>query len=106
MAWVYLIMAGLFEVCGVIGMNKVAQKRSFASFAFLFGSFAFSFSFLALAMRDLPMGVSYAVWTGIGTVGGTLVGMFIYNESKDWKRILFISFILIAVVVKPHRQLI
>lgn len=98
MAWVYLIFAGLFEVGGVIGMNKVAQKKSIGSFAFLFVSFACSFTLLGLAMQTLPMGVSYAVWTGIGTVGGTLVGMFIYKESKDWKRILFISFIILAVV--------
>lgn len=98
MAWVYLIVAGLFEVGGVIGMNKVAQRKHLSSFAFLIGAFTCSFTFLALAMKTLPMGVSYAVWTGIGTVGGTLVGMFLYNESKDWKRVLFISFIIIAVV--------
>lgn len=98
MAWVYLIFAGLFEVGGVIGMNKVAQKKSFGSYAFLIGSFIFSFSLLSMAMKELPMGVAYAIWTGIGTVGGTLVGMLLYNESKDWKRILFISFIIIAVV--------
>ncbi|MER2038698.1 MAG: multidrug efflux SMR transporter [Solibacillus sp.] len=98
MAWVYLLLAGAFEVGGVIGMNKVAQKRNITNFAILFGSFACSFTLLALAMKTLPMGISYAVWTGIGTVGGTLVGMFLYNESKSWKRILFISFILIAVV--------
>ncbi|MEK4628661.1 multidrug efflux SMR transporter [Solibacillus sp. FSL R7-0682] len=98
MAWVYLLLAGAFEVGGVIGMNKVAQKRNITNFTILFGSFACSFTLLALAMKTLPMGISYAVWTGIGTVGGTLVGMFLYNESKSWKRILFISFILIAVV--------
>lgn len=98
MAWIYLVLAGLFEVGGVIGMNKVALKKSISSFAFLFGSFTLSFTFLALAMRDLPMGVSYAVWTGIGTVGGTLVGMLFYKESRNWKRILFISFIILAVV--------
>ncbi|MEK4425550.1 DMT family transporter [Solibacillus sp. FSL K6-1523] len=98
MAWFYLIFAGLFEVSGVIGMNKVVQKRSIGAFAILFGSFACSFTLLALAMKTLPMGLSYAVWTGIGTVGGTLVGMIFYKESKNWKRILFISFILIAVV--------
>ncbi|MEK4699632.1 multidrug efflux SMR transporter [Solibacillus sp. FSL R7-0668] len=98
MAWFYLIVAGLFEVGGVIGMNKVALKKNIASFTIMFGAFACSFTFLALAMKTLPLGVSYAVWTGIGTVGGTLVGMLFYNESKDWKRILFISFIIIAVV--------
>ena len=98
MAWVYLIFAGFGEVAGVIGMNKVAQKKSVANFGFLFGSFAISFTLLALAMKTLPMGVAYAVWTGIGTVGGTLVGMLLYNESKNRKRILFILCILIAVV--------
>ncbi|MFF5995114.1 multidrug efflux SMR transporter [Lysinibacillus sp. KU-BSD001] len=98
MAWIYLILAGIFEVIGVIGMNKVVQKKALSSFGILFGSFICSFSFLALAMKTLPMGLSYAVWTGIGTVGGTLVGMIFYKESKEWKRILFISFILIAVV--------
>ncbi len=44
------------------------------------------------------MGVSYAVWTGIGAAGATLVGMLLFKESKDWKRILFISFIIIAVI--------
>lgn len=98
MAWFYLVFAGLFEVGGVIGMNKVVQSRSVGAFAFLFGAFACSFTLLALAMKTLPMGLSYAVWTGIGTVGGTIVGMLFYKESKDWKRILFISFIIIAVV--------
>jgi len=49
-------------------------------------------------MKSLPAGTAYAVWTGIGTVGGTLVGMFFYGEDKDWKRILFISLIIVAVV--------
>jgi paired small multidrug resistance pump len=44
------------------------------------------------------MGISYAVWTGIGTVGGVIIGMLFYGESKDWKRILFIGAILVAVV--------
>jgi paired small multidrug resistance pump len=57
-----------------------------------------SFGFLSLAMQALPMGTSYAVWTGIGTIGGTLVGMVFYKESHDWKRILFISMILIAAI--------
>ncbi|MDN7240339.1 multidrug efflux SMR transporter [Planococcus sp. N028] len=98
MAWIYLILAGCFEVLGVIGMNRVVKYKTLSSYIILVGGFVVSFSLLGLAMKTLPMGLSYAVWTGIGTVGGTLVGMFIYGESKDWKRIAFIAMIVSAVI--------
>ncbi|MGK7377905.1 multidrug efflux SMR transporter [Planococcus shenhongbingii] len=98
MAWIYLILAGCFEVLGVIGMNRVVKYKTLDAYVILVGGFVVSFSLLGLAMRTLPMGLSYAVWTGIGTVGGTLVGMFIYGESKDWKRIGFIAMIVAAVI--------
>lgn len=79
-------------------MNRVVKYKSLSSYIVLVGGFAVSFSLLGLAMRTLPMGLSYAVWTGIGTVGGTLVGMLIYGESKDWKRLAFIAMIVAAVV--------
>jgi len=98
MAWIYLILAGGFEVIGVTGMNKVVKYKNVQSYMILFSGFILSFSFLGLAMKTLPMGLSYAVWTGIGTIGGTIVGMVFYGEPKAWKRILFISMILAAVI--------
>lgn len=98
MAWLYLILAGAFEVVGVTGMNKVAKDKNLQSYMVLFLGFILSFGFLNLAMKGLPMGISYAVWTGIGTVGGTIIGMLFYGESKDWRRILFIAMILAAVI--------
>jgi paired small multidrug resistance pump len=98
MAWVYLILAGCFEVVGVIGMNRVVSRKTLGSYAILVGGFIVSFTLLGQAMETLPMGLSYAVWTGIGTVGGTLLGMFIYGESKDWRRIAFIAMIVAAVI--------
>lgn len=98
MAWMYLILAGTFEVVGVMGMNKVAKGKNFQSYMVLFLGFILSFGFLSLAMKTLPVGISYAVWTGIGTVGGTIIGMLFYGEAKDWRRILFIALILVAVV--------
>lgn len=98
MAWIFLILAGCFEVIGVIGMNRATKYKNVQSYMMLFIAFLFSFAFLNLAMKTLPMGLSYAVWTGIGTIGGTLVGILFYGESKDCKRILFISMILIAVL--------
>jgi paired small multidrug resistance pump len=88
----------MFEVVGVTGMNKVNQSKSIQSYAILFFGFLISFFFLGQAMKTLPMGLAYAVWTGIGTIGGTLVGMLFYRESKDWKRILFIGMILTSVI--------
>ena len=98
MAWMYLILAGAFEVVGVTGMNKVVKDKNLQSYMVLFLGFIFSFSFLSLAMKTLPAGTSYAVWTGIGTVGGTIIGMLFYGEAKDWRRILFIALILVAVI--------
>ncbi|MEW9670007.1 multidrug efflux SMR transporter [Ammoniphilus sp. 3BR4] len=98
MGWIYLVLAGVFEVVGVTGMNKVNKDRNLLSFIMMFGGFLLSFLFLTQAMKTISMGTSYAVWTGIGTVGGTLVGMFFYGESKDWKRILFISMVLMAAI--------
>jgi paired small multidrug resistance pump len=98
MGWIYLILAGCLEVVGVTGLNKVIKYKNLQSYLVLFIGFILSFSFLGLAMKTLPMGLSYAVWTGIGTIGGTVVGMVFYGESKDWKRILFIGVILAAVI--------
>ncbi|BBH24530.1 QacE family quaternary ammonium compound efflux SMR transporter [Paenibacillus baekrokdamisoli] len=98
MGWAFLTLAGMFEVVGVIGMNKVSKHRNLQSFIILFGGMIMSFGFLSQAMKTLPMGTAYAIWTGIGTVGGTLVGIFFYGESNDWKRILFISMVLAAAI--------
>ncbi|UZJ78637.1 DMT family transporter [Fictibacillus sp. KU28468] len=98
MGWLYVVLAGGFEVLGVIGLNKVSQKKSFMTFLFLILGFACSFSLLSLAMETLSMGTAYAVWTGIGTVGGVLVGMLVYGESRDWKRILFMAMVLSAAI--------
>ncbi|WP_368297997.1 multidrug efflux SMR transporter [Cytobacillus firmus] len=98
MAWVYLILAGVFEVVGVTGMNKVVKDKNLKAYLILFSGFICSFSLLSLAMQTLPAGTSYAVWTGIGTIGGTIVGMLFYGDAKDWRRILFIGLIVLAVI--------
>lgn len=98
MSWIYLIIAGFGEVLGVMGINKVNQEKSLFSFTWLIGGFLFSFIFLTLAMETLPMGTAYAIWTGIGTAGSTLAGMIFYDESTDWRRMLFISMVIVAAV--------
>jgi paired small multidrug resistance pump len=98
MAWLALIIAGLCEVVGVTMINKWHYDQKWSSLFFLFLGFMASFLFLALAMQSLPMGTSYAIWTGIGASGGAILGMVFYRESKDWKRIFFITLILVSAV--------
>lgn len=98
MGWIFLVFAGMFEVVGVVGMNQINKAKSFRSFSLFIVGIVMSFGLLSMAMKTLPMGTSYAVWTGIGTVGGAIVGMLFYGESKDWKRIVFIGMVLCAAV--------
>ncbi|OHX44261.1 DMT family transporter [Cytobacillus oceanisediminis] len=98
MSWVFLILAGLFEMTGVTMINSWHKKRNWQSLFLLIGGFGASFIFLALAMKELPMGTAYAVWTGIGAAGGAILGMILYGEPKDVKRIFFIAMVLSAAI--------
>ncbi|WP_340013286.1 multidrug efflux SMR transporter [Paenibacillus sp. FSL K6-1318] len=98
MSWIFLILAGLFEVIGVIGMNLITRNKNIRSFVvFVFG-LGLSFTFLSLAMQTLAMGTAYAIWTGIGTVGSGVVGILLYGESKATIRIVFMAMVLVAAV--------
>ncbi|GIO33087.1 MULTISPECIES: DMT family transporter [Paenibacillus] len=98
MAWAAILLAGVCEIFGVIGIKGVTQKKGWTAYLLLFAAFVASFSLLSFAMNTLPMGTAYAVWTGIGTVGSTLVGMFVFGEPKEWRRMLFIAMILGSAV--------
>ncbi|GAF15433.1 quaternary ammonium compound-resistance protein SugE [Bacillus sp. JCM 19046] len=98
MSWVLLILAGIFEVVGVSGIQMITKGEKKKGFLVLIIGFIISFSFLAIAMEAIPLGVAYAVWTGIGTVGSAVVGMVYYNESKDRMRIFFIGLVVVAVI--------
>jgi len=98
MDWVYLILAGLFEMFGVLMINKLNKERNVTAFLLLFAGFGLSFLFLSLAMKTLPMGTAYAVWTGIGASGGAILGMIFYGEPRNLLRILFIAMVLGSAV--------
>ncbi|MMZ62290.1 Multidrug resistance protein YkkD [compost metagenome] len=98
MAWLFLVIAGMGEVVGVLGINQFNKQRKLGNILLLFLGFVLSFIFLTIAMRTIPMGTAYAIWTGIGTVGSALLGMIIYGESRSWRRILFISMVLSAAI--------
>lgn len=98
MAWISLIAAGLFEVVGVLGLNRVKASRSAGNILLLVLGFACSFLLLSYAMQSISMGTAYAIWTAIGTVGGTLVGMLFYGESRQPLRIFCLALVIASVI--------
>lgn len=98
MSWVFLIFAGIFEIVGVTGMQIMVKGQKLKGFLIILIGFIISFTLLSLAMKTVPLGVAYAVWTGIGTVGSATIGMLYYGESKDKLRIFFIALVVVAVI--------
>ncbi|WP_379136283.1 DMT family transporter [Paenibacillus sp. sgz500958] len=98
MEWLYLILAGCFEMFGVAMMNQFQRKRSTSSVLMLILGFGGSFLLLSLAMKILPMSTAYAVWTGIGASGGAILGILFYGEAKNLRRVISIGLILGAAV--------
>lgn len=94
MAWIYLIIASLGEIFGVMMINLYLQKRTFIRLVLLILTFGFGFVFLSLAMRSIALGTAYAVWTGLGASGAVLIGILFFKESAGWKRIFFLSCII------------
>ncbi|MCE4043479.1 DMT family transporter [Lysinibacillus fusiformis] len=99
MAWMALIIAGLCEMMGVYMISKYNNEKNKKNLGLLIFAFTLSFAGLAYAMETLPMGTAYAIWTGIGAAGGALLGMFFFNESKDWRRVVCIMLVLGAAVM-------
>lgn len=90
MAWIYLVIASVGEIIGVLAINLYLQKKSLARLGLVVISFSFGFIFLSMAMREIPMGTAYAVWTGLGAAGAVLIGILFFKEAADWKRLLFL----------------
>lgn len=98
MEWISLIVAGCCEVLGVLMMNVFIKKKNIQVILLIILSFSMSFFFLSYAMKTLPMGLSYAIWTGIGGVGAAVIGIILYGESAGLKRLVFISLIIISII--------
>ncbi|GJQ28744.1 MAG: transporter [Phycisphaerae bacterium] len=98
MAWVYLVVAGVFEVVWAVLMKR---SSGFTKFGPTVGTVAFmvaSFLLLSRAMKVLPLGVSYAVWVGIGAVGSVLAGVWLLGERLSPAQIAFLTLIGVGIV--------
>ena len=98
MAWIYLFVAGVFETAWAIGLKYSAGFTKFGPSIFTVVAMGVSLYLLALALRTLPVGTGYAVWTGIGTVGAAILGIYLFNESREISRILCILLIVAGII--------
>ncbi|PDO10769.1 MAG: QacE family quaternary ammonium compound efflux SMR transporter [Candidatus Reconcilbacillus cellulovorans] len=98
MAWTLLILAGLMEVVGVIGLKRTAMKNNWPNHLILIGGFLASFQLLLRAMQEIALSTAYAVWTGIGALGAALVGWLLYKEKLSPLRLICMVGITVCVI--------
>jgi quaternary ammonium compound-resistance protein SugE len=96
--WFALLAAGLLEVAWALGLKYSDGLTRFWPTAATLVAIALSFGLMAIALRSLPFGTAYAVWTGIGAVGSILIGMVLYSESTDPVRIVCLTLIVAGMV--------
>ncbi|OLO05707.1 MULTISPECIES: multidrug efflux SMR transporter [Salinicola] len=96
--WMALLASGCFEIVGVTGFDRLNRGRRRSGLLLLAGGFGCSLGLLSIAMRSIDMGVAYAIFTGIGTLGSTLMGMLFWHESRRPLRLAFVATIVAAVV--------
>lgn len=95
-AWIYLLLAGLCEIAWAAGLKKFGFTWTLGGAATVAGMLL-SFLLLERALRTLPLGTAYAIWTGIGAVGGAIVGMALFAEPRDWRRLACIGAIVVGI---------
>nr|WP_276316164.1 multidrug efflux SMR transporter [Paenibacillus lignilyticus] len=93
----FLLISGLGEVGGVTGMKLSNGFKNWKGTVLALASGMVSFYFLSRSLQDVPISTAYGVWTGIGSVGSVLLGMLVFGESKDKRKLLFIAMIIISV---------
>jgi len=98
MAWLYLLIAGLFEVGWAIGLKYTQGFTRLVPTLFTAVSMVVSLGLLGLALKSLPVGTAYAVWTGIGTIGTAILGIILLGEPATVLRLLCIGLIVAGIV--------
>ncbi|MCU0414408.1 MAG: quaternary ammonium compound efflux SMR transporter SugE [Ignavibacteriaceae bacterium] len=98
MSWIYLFIAGLFEIGWAVGLKYTEGFTKFWPSVITIIGMILSFYFLSNAVKTIPIGTAYAIWTGIGAVGTAFLGMILFGESKEFIRIFFIFLIVIGII--------
>ncbi|MFN3548053.1 MAG: quaternary ammonium compound efflux SMR transporter SugE [Mesorhizobium sp.] len=98
MAWIYLFAAGLFEIGWAVGMKYTHGFSRLVPSLLTFASMAVSLGLLGLALKTLPLGTAYAIWTGIGTIGTVVLGIFLFAEPAEAVRLACIGLIVAGIL--------
>jgi len=98
MQWLFLVIAGFFEIAWAIGLKYSQGFTKLMPSVFTIVGMVASFYFLSLSLKSLPIGTAYAIWTGIGTVGTVILGIILFKEPMDIMRLVCIGFIIIGIV--------
>ena len=98
MSWVFLFFAGLLEVAWALGLKQSAGFTKLWPSVFTVVTMTASMALLGLALRHLPLGTAYAVWTGIGIVGTAIVGMLVQGEPAGALRLASIAMIMAGII--------
>ena len=98
MAWINLFIAGIFEIGWAVGLKYTNGFTRLWPSVITVTGMVLSFFFLSAAVKSIPIGTAYAIWTGIGAVGTAILGIILFGESKEFIRIFFIFLIVVGIV--------
>ena len=98
MNWIYLLLAGVFEIGWTIGLKQMDDHKNIVCTIIFYVSIITSFYFLQLALKEIPIGTAYAIYTSIGAIGTVLIGMLFFKEPTSLLRIGFILLIITGVI--------
>lgn len=98
MAWLYLVIAGVFEIIWAMGLKYSQGFTKLYPSLITLGGMIISFYLLSLATKTLPIGTAYAVWTGIGALGAVILGIILFRDPVSVSRIVFLCLILIGIL--------
>ncbi len=97
MHWIYLLIAGFFEISWAVGLKFSHGFTQIVPSVLTVAGMVASFYFLALALRSLPLGTAYAIWTGIGTIGTVVFGIILFKEPVTVMRLFCIALIVCGI---------
>lgn len=99
MKWIYLFIAILAEVVGTSALKAAEGFTKWVPSLIVVVGYGVAFYFLSVSLKSIPMGIGYAIWSGVGIVLISLIGYIVYKQTLDWPAVVGIALILVGVLV-------
>jgi quaternary ammonium compound-resistance protein SugE len=98
MAWLYLVIAGFFEMGFATSLKMMDHHKNIPWTILFYVCIIASFAFLSVAIKQIPIGTAYAVWTGIGASGVAIIGIYFFKDPVTLARVGFLSLLIISII--------